>query len=102
MYGERHLESTDSSYRRLNDLQKRFVHSEPVSSQCLGYYDFRKGNVVQVSKSEKLGGQMINATTGLSPLECLKQCCATEHCTTAAYERLVSQITNMYFFYLMF
>ncbi|GAU93665.1 hypothetical protein RvY_05567 [Ramazzottius varieornatus] len=67
-------------------LYKRAALRDSGTSQCLEYYNVKKGRVVQVSKSERLGGRMINATTGLSPAECLRRCCDTEHCTVTAYE----------------
>ncbi|OQV23164.1 hypothetical protein BV898_02898 [Hypsibius exemplaris] len=61
--------------------------SSYMDSVCPESYSLKKGSVVQVSKSEKLGGRLINATTGLTPEDCLKRCCHTARCTVAAYEQ---------------
>ena len=56
---------------------------------CADSYSLKKGSVVQMSKSEKLGGRLLNATSGLTSEDCLRRCCHTAHCTVAAYEAQV-------------
>ncbi|XP_055353366.1 uncharacterized protein LOC129599220 [Paramacrobiotus metropolitanus] len=66
---------------------RRVGPSKDKDGICLDAFSLKKGSVVQVSKSEKLGGRLINATTGLTGSDCLKRCCQTEHCTVAAFEQ---------------
>lgn len=59
---------------------------------CLNHYSLKKGSVVQVSNSEKLGGRLLNATTGLTAEACLTRCCQLDPCTVAAFEQQVCTV----------